>query len=58
MSSITQDLVDKAQHYYSLRNKLIHERATVGVLDSDIRRYRMVLQRVLQALFGIDVTPE
>jgi hypothetical protein len=53
--TITPGLLARAQHYYNIRNKLIHERATVGVLDSDIRNYRLVVQQVLQILFGVDV---
>jgi Histidine kinase-, DNA gyrase B-, and HSP90-like ATPase len=54
--NITPGLLDRARHYYGLRNKLIHERATVDVPDVDIRNYRLVVQQVLQVLFGIDVT--
>lgn len=46
-------LVDTANHYYNLRNKLIHERATVGVTDSDIANYRLTIERVLGILFDI-----
>lgn len=34
--TLPQELLDKAKHYYELRNKLIHERATVSVTDSDV----------------------
>ena len=54
--SINPNLLERAQHYYNLRNKLIHERATVDVLDFDIRNYRSVMQQVLQLLFGLDVS--
>lgn len=52
--SIPRDLLTLAEHYYGLRNKLIHERATVDVLDSDIKKYRRVVQQILQILFGLD----
>jgi hypothetical protein len=50
---IDSALFARAQHYYNLRNKLVHERATVGVLDSDIRNYKLVVQQVLTVLFGL-----
>lgn len=53
---INPSLLQRAQHYYNLRNKLVHERATVDVLESDVRKYRQVVEQILQILFGIDVT--
>ncbi|SFL65729.1 hypothetical protein SAMN03159423_3141 [Bradyrhizobium sp. NFR13] len=50
---IPSDLLSKAQHYYGLRNKLIHERATVDVTDRDIRNYREVVAKVLKLLFDL-----
>lgn len=47
------DLIDRARHYYGLRNKLIHERATVGIASDDIENYRRVIQEVLTILFGL-----
>lgn len=51
--SIPDELLRRASHYYDLRNKLIHERATVGVTDNDIRNYRDVIERILSILFGL-----
>jgi Histidine kinase-, DNA gyrase B-, and HSP90-like ATPase len=51
--SIPKELAAKAEHYYSLRNKLIHERATVDVTDRDIRNYRSVVAKVLKILFDL-----
>ena len=42
-----------AQHYYVMRNKLIHERATVDVPDADILNYKTTVQAVLRVLFGL-----
>ena len=42
------------QHYYLMRNKLIHERATVDVTDSDIARYRTAINECLRMLFNIE----
>lgn len=46
-------LIAKANHYYNVRNKLIHERATVGVTDEDINNYRDTVQSVLTILFKL-----
>jgi hypothetical protein len=51
--SIAQTVWDKAQHYYSIRNKVIHERATVSVADSDIANYRKTITQVLSKLFDL-----
>lgn len=53
--AIPQRLLDKAAHYYGLRNKLIHERATVGVTDSDVENYRSTLAEVLKLLFKLNI---
>ena len=50
---IPQELIDKANHYYALRNKMIHERATAEVTDADIKIYRTTVERVLAILFGL-----
>src|ERR1039458_602584 len=44
-------LLTKVRHYYGLRNKLIHERATVGLTDNDVANYRATIERVLTILF-------
>ena len=51
---IPKDLLTKAQHYYGLRNKLIHERATVDVTDRDIKNYRSVVAKILKLLFDLN----
>ena len=45
--------VDKVNHYYEMRNKLIHERATLGVTDNDIREYTEVIEKILMILFKL-----
>lgn len=42
-----------ALHYYNMRNKLIHERATTSVTDSDIAIYKSTIERVLNILFKL-----
>ncbi len=51
--AIPKDLLAKARHYYGLRNKFIHERATVDVTDRDIKNYRSVVQKMLKLLFDL-----
>jgi len=46
-------LLAKVNHYYGLRNKLIHERATVGITDGEITDYRKTIERVLKKLFKL-----
>ena len=52
---IPKDLLEKARHYYNLRNKFIHERATVDVTERDVRNYRSVVQKILKLLFDLRV---
>ena len=32
--NLSKTLLGKVSHYYNLRNKLVHERATVGITDT------------------------
>ena len=52
--SIPQHLLDIASHYYVMRNKLIHERATAGLSDADIEAYRSTIEQILKILFRLD----
>lgn len=52
--NIPQKLLDKAQHYYELRNKFIHERATAEITDKDVAVYQDTVQKVLKILFDLD----
>lgn len=47
------EFVTRAQHYYLMRNKLIHERATVDVASADIENYQRVVEGMLRHLFGL-----
>jgi hypothetical protein len=49
----SQKLLNKVGYYYSLRNSLIHQRATAAVSDGQIADYREVIEKVLGKLFGI-----
>ena len=46
-------LLAKTEHYYNLRNKLIHERATVGIADADVENYRDTIEQILTILFDL-----
>ena len=41
------------EHYYNLRCKLVHERATVGLIDEQIEDFREVVEIVLKELFDL-----
>jgi hypothetical protein len=55
--TISAKLLDKARHYYGLRNKLIHERATVGITDNDVDNYRSTVEAILKILFKLRFAP-
>ena len=52
-ASFSQSLLRKVAHYYGLRNKLIHERATVGITDAQVSDYRKTVEQVLTTLFDL-----
>lgn len=56
LTSFDDNLWRKAAHYYTRRNKLIHERATVDISDRDLLDYRDVVEAILSELFGLDFT--
>jgi hypothetical protein len=47
------DIWNRINFYYALRNKLVHERITVGIHDSQVENYREVVQEILTALFKL-----
>ncbi len=53
--SIPDEVFRLCEHYYGIRNKLVHERATVDVTTSDVANYRLVVSRVLKTLFGVQI---
>lgn len=52
--SIPPKLLEKAKHYYGLRNKLVHERASAEVTPDDIENYSETVQQILKILFDLD----
>jgi histidine kinase/DNA gyrase B/HSP90-like ATPase len=51
--TINQKNLRKIKHYYQLRNKLVHEKATVDITQTDVTNYLETIQRVLSLLFGL-----
>jgi len=51
--TIPQTLMKKINHYYDLRNNLIHQRATVAVTVDEVDDYRRVIEKVLAKLFSL-----
>jgi len=51
--TIPKPLLAKAQHFYNIRNKLTHERATVEPTDADINSYRSTIEQILKILFKL-----
>ncbi len=43
----------RISYFYDLRRKMIHERATVSISDSNIENFRAVAQDVLKRLFNL-----
>lgn len=52
-----KSLLIKVNHYYDLRNSLIHQRASVLITDSQVNDYRFTIERVLNTLFKIKFPP-
>lgn len=50
---IKKDTWSKIDHYYRLRCKLIHERATVGIHDNEIKDFREVVEKILSKLYKL-----
>lgn len=51
--NLTAAHISKIEHYYILRNSLIHERATQQITDYQVNDYRSVVENVLKKLFGL-----
>lgn len=53
LTKVSKQDLHLARHYANLRNKLIHERATVDIPDADIITYKAVADRIVKRLFGV-----
>jgi hypothetical protein len=51
--SLSKALITRVNHFYNIRNKLVHERATVEPTDNDIDSYRSTIESVLTSLFDL-----
>lgn len=54
----TKTMLTKVNHYYDLRNNLIHQRATVLITDQQVDDYRKTIERVLSKLFDLKFPAE
>jgi DNA-binding MltR family transcriptional regulator len=50
---LSADIWKKITHFSSLRNKLIHQRATSGVSDNELADFRELVEAVLKKLFRL-----
>lgn len=53
--AITRTFWRKVGYYYNLRCKLIHERATVAIPDTEIEDFKKIVQQALVQLFGLKI---
>jgi hypothetical protein len=51
--NLTDKVWKKINYYYDLRCKLVHERATIGISDSQIEDYGKIVNKILKLLFGL-----
>lgn len=51
--NFTDTLIKKVNHYYDLRNSLIHQRATVLVTNEQVQDYQQTIEQVLKKLFRV-----
>lgn len=56
--AIKADTWKRIDHYYHLRCKLVHEKATVGISDAQIENFREVVERVLRKLYKLKFNPD
>ena len=50
---VSAALKKQIDHYYRLRNDLIHQRATPNIGDDDIVKYRVIVEELLNLMFGL-----
>ncbi len=43
----------KINYYYTMRNNLIHQKATTSITDSEVEDYKTILKKVLKILFKL-----
>lgn len=50
--NMNEETWKKINHYYRMRSKLVHERASVSISDKEVKAYREIVQSVMIELFG------
>jgi len=53
---VSATMAKQINHYYLLRNQLIHQRATPNISDPDITKYRKIVEIMLKKMFGLRFT--
>lgn len=51
--SVSSTVEQQINHYYRLRNDLIHQRATPNVGEDDVIKYREIVENLLKKMFGL-----
>lgn len=51
--TLSEDVWKKVHHFSDLRNKLIHQRATGGISDTQVDDFRSVVEQVLRKLYKL-----
>lgn len=50
---LSKGLISKVNHYYEIRNNLIHQRATVLITNKEVDDYCSTIEKVLSKLFDL-----
>jgi hypothetical protein len=50
---LPKNILAIVQHFYGIRNKLVHERATAEPTDNDIEVFRLAIENILSTLFTL-----
>ena len=51
--TVTSGVEKQINHFYRLRNDLVHQRATPNVSDADIIQYRKIVESLLRKMVGL-----
>ncbi len=52
-NDFSEDDWKKVKYYYDLRSKLVHERATVDITDTQLNDHRSITEKILNVLFKL-----
>lgn len=53
---VPEATLKKINHYYRMRNNLIHQRATPNVGDDEVKEYRKIVEALLNKMFKLKFT--